>query len=100
VPDLDISVPHQLSQDEALSRLKSAIADAKAEHSSKIQELREEWNGYAGTLRVTAMGQSLEVVLTVNPSDIRVQSKLPFLASMFRGQIEEAIRQQGGKLLA
>jgi Putative polyhydroxyalkanoic acid system protein (PHA_gran_rgn) len=100
MPNLNISIPHGLSQDEALRRIKSAIADAKKQYGGKIDELRESWNGYSGTLNVTAMGQKLAVVLTVNSSDVTVQSALPMIAVMFRGKIEAAIRQEGTKLLA
>jgi Putative polyhydroxyalkanoic acid system protein (PHA_gran_rgn) len=100
MPNLNISIPHQLSQREALRRLKSAIADAKKQYGEKIDELRESWNGNSGTLDVTAMGQKLSVALTVNPSDVTVQSTLPMIAIMFRGKIEAAIRQEGTKLLA
>jgi hypothetical protein len=100
MPNLNISVPHQLSQDEALRRLKSAIGDAKKQYGDKIDDLQESWNGYTGTLNVAAMGQKLAVVLTVNPSDVTVQSALPMIAMMFRGKIEAAIRQEGTKLLA
>jgi len=98
--DLKISIPHQLTQDEALRRIKSAIADAKKQYGEKIDELRESWNGNSGTLNVAAMGQKLSVVLTVNSSDVTVQSALPLIAMMFRGKIEAAIRQEGTKLLA
>ena len=100
MPNLNISIPHGLSQDEAIRRIKSAIVDAKKQYGGKIDELRENWNGNSGTLDVTAMGQKLSVVLTVNPSDVTVQSALPMIAMMFRGKIEAAIRQEGTKLLA
>ena len=100
MPNLKISIPHELPQDEALRRIKSAIADAKKQYGEKIDELRESWNGNSGTLDVTAMGQKLSVALTVNPSDVTVQSALPMIAMMFRGKIEAAIRQEGTKLLA
>jgi hypothetical protein len=100
MPNLKISIPHELPQDEALRRIKSAIAHAKKQYGEKIDELRESWNGTSGTLDVTAMGQKLSVVLTVNSSDVTVQSSLPMIAMMFRGKIESAIRQEGTKLLA
>jgi hypothetical protein len=100
MPDLKISIPHQLTQDEALRRLKSAIADAKKQYGEKIDELQESWSGNSGTLNVTAMGQKLAVILRVNSSDVTVQSALPMIAMMFRGKIEAAIRQEGTKLLA
>jgi Putative polyhydroxyalkanoic acid system protein (PHA_gran_rgn) len=97
---LDISIPHHLGQDEALGRLKSAIADAKTQYSDRIQRFDENWNGNVGTLDITAMGQSLRVTLTANPADVNVQTTLPFMAAMFRGQIEDTTREKLGKLLA
>jgi hypothetical protein len=100
MPKLNISIPHELTQAEARRRIKSAIADAKKKYGEKIDELQESWKGYSGTLNVTAMGQKLAVLVTVNSSDVTVQSALPMIAMMFRGKIEAAIRQEGTKLLA
>jgi hypothetical protein len=100
MPDLNISIPHKLSQDEAQRRIQAAIADARKEHAARIQNLQESWNGYAGTLNVSVMGQQISAQVTVNPSDVTVHSSLPLIASMFRGAIEDAIRKQGAALLA
>jgi hypothetical protein len=100
MPDLNISIPHSLPQDEVVRRLQSAIAVAKTQYSNRIQNFQENWNGNAGTLHVTVMGQPLQIALAVNPSDVTVQSALPKMPSMFRGQIENAIREQFAKVLA
>ena len=36
-----MSIPHQLSQDEVLRRIKNVLVDLKVQHSGKIGNLRE-----------------------------------------------------------
>jgi Putative polyhydroxyalkanoic acid system protein (PHA_gran_rgn) len=100
VADLNISVPHNLPRDEVLRRLQWFIADTKTRYFHRIQSFEESWNGNIGTLRVSGMGQNVEGTVTVNPSDVTVQGHLPFAAVMFRGRIENGIREQLGRLLS
>ena len=100
VADLNISVPHNLQQDEVLRRLQSFIANARTQYADRIQGFQEAWNGNTVVLRVSGMGQQVEGTITINPSDVTVQSRLPFMATMFRGRIENGIREQLGRLLA
>jgi len=100
VADLNISVPHNLQQDEVLRRLQSFIANARTQYADRIQGFQEAWNGNTVVLRVSGMGQQVEGTITLNPSDVTVQSRLPFMATMFRGRIENGIREQLGRLLA
>jgi Putative polyhydroxyalkanoic acid system protein (PHA_gran_rgn) len=100
VADLNISVPHNLQQDEVLRRLQWFIANARTQYADRIQGFQEAWNGNTVVLRVAGMGQQVEGTITINPSDVTVQSRLPFMATMFRGRIENGIREQLGRLLA
>jgi Putative polyhydroxyalkanoic acid system protein (PHA_gran_rgn) len=100
VADLNISVPHNLPQGEVLRRLQWFIANARTEYANRVQSFQESWNGNTGILRVTGMGHHVEGTITVNPSDVTVQGRLPFAALMIRGRIETGIREQLGRLLA
>jgi hypothetical protein len=42
MPKLTVTVPHSLAQDEALSRIKEAIAQAKSQHSANVNDLQEQ----------------------------------------------------------
>jgi putative polyhydroxyalkanoic acid system protein len=98
--NLTISIPHNLSQGEALKRIKNALAQAKAEHSGKIKNLQENWNGSVGTLSGSAMGHAASGTITVNASEIVFDLALPFAASLFKGKIEAGIRGFAAGLLA
>jgi hypothetical protein len=98
--NLNISVPHQLSQDEALNRIRQAVAQAKEQYSDRITDFQETWNGYSGTFNVSAMGFSVPGSVSVNPSDVNLQASLPLFAAAFKGTMESFVRDHLTNLLA
>lgn len=48
MPNLNVSVPYQIFRGEALSRIHARIAEIKAQYSSQVSNLTEDWNGYSG----------------------------------------------------
>jgi Putative polyhydroxyalkanoic acid system protein (PHA_gran_rgn) len=100
MPKLHVSVPHQLSQEDALKRVQKAIASAKDQNSDKIRGLQESWDGFTGTFSGKAMGYSAKGTLTVNPKDVVVESDLPLFASPFKSKLEAAITDMLTRLLA
>jgi hypothetical protein len=100
MPNLMVSVSHQLSQDEALRRIRAGVAQAKVQHADKISDLRQSWDGYVGAFDVSGMGQKASGTVAVNPSDVTVQIKLPFAASLFKSKIESGIRDALSRILA
>jgi hypothetical protein len=99
MPNLNIAIPHNLSQDDALKRIKGAIAQAKVEHSNSVKDLQENWNGNVGTFSGSAMGQTVSATITVNASEIVFDLALPFAASLIKRPIEAGIRDFTAKLL-
>lgn len=100
MPTVNVSVPYQISQVEALTRIQARIAQIKAQYSNKVSDLRENWSGYVGTFSGSARGFSVSGSLVVNPSEVIVQIGLPFIAIMYKGQIEAGIRNELTTLLA
>jgi hypothetical protein len=100
MPNLNISIPHKLSQDEALRRIKDAIAKAKVQYTGKIEDLQENWNGSVGTFSGSAMAQAVSGTITVNPSEVVLDLALPFAATFFKGKIEADIRAFTAGLLS
>lgn len=98
--NLDVTIPHNLSQEEALTRIKNMFTQMKEEHGDKISDLKEEWNGYVGNFSFTAQGFDIAGTLTVNPSNVELKGKIPFALSLFKGAITKTIEQQATKLLS
>jgi uncharacterized protein (DUF608 family) len=100
MPDLIVAVSHLLSQDEALRRVQMTLAEAKAQYSENLGDLRETWNGYVGAYFLSAMSQQTSATVTVNPSEVTVQMKLPWFALGFEPVIESKITDVLNKILA
>jgi len=98
--DSIVSVSHGLTQEEAVRRIQAAVAEAREQYAERINELSESWNGYAGEFVVSAMGQKVSGTIAVNPSEVTVQTKLPFLAMGFKPMIESGLRDALAKILA
>jgi hypothetical protein len=100
MPELTVSIPHQLSQDEALRRIQTAIAQVKTQYSDKVAGLHEEWNGYRGNFEMSAQNLQVSGTVTVNPSDVTVHTTLPFFMSLFKATIESRVKDEVSRILA
>ncbi len=100
MPKLDMTIPHHLSQDEALKRIKGLLGEVKTGFAAKISDLREEWNGNSGKFSFSAMGFSVSGTLIVKSSEMELSGNLPFAATFFKGKIESTIRERAEELFA
>jgi hypothetical protein len=99
MPSLDLTIPHQLSQEEALKRIKNLLSEAKRDHADKIDHLEEKWDGNKGTFSFSAKGYDVSGMLEVLPHSIELTSTVPFAVSLFKGMIASMIQQKAKELL-
>ena len=99
MPNLVVSINHSLPQDEALRRIQVTVEQVRTQYSDKIDDLQQSWNGYIGTLQFSARGYQARGTVTVNPSNVTVQTTLPFIASLFQSTIEATMRNELAKIL-
>ncbi len=95
----DMSIPHSLSQQEALQRIQTLLTETKKEHGDKISQLTEKWSGNKGEFSFVIMGFEIAGTLTVNEKNVDLDAELPFAASLFKGKIKELINEKAGELL-
>jgi len=100
MPSLEMIIPHNLPQEEALRRIKNLLSETKRDHGDKIQNLVETWNGNEGNFSFKAQGYDISGTLTVNPSSIDLYGKIPFAVSLFKGTITRMINEKAGQLLS
>jgi hypothetical protein len=100
MPEIDMSFPHNLPQNEALTRIKKLLGEVKSEHADKISDLNEKWSGHSGQFSFKAFSFSVSGTLEVSPSAVRLNGKLPFAAGLFKDQIEDTIRQRATNMLS
>ncbi|HTD94223.1 MAG TPA: polyhydroxyalkanoic acid system family protein [Chitinophagaceae bacterium] len=97
--NLKISIPHQLSSEEALTRVKKLFSNLKEEQKDKLKDVKEDWNGNSGNFSFSAQGFDLSGLIQVNPSSVDFDAKLPLALSFFKGKISEVIREKAEALL-
>ena len=100
MPTLTVGIPHRLTQEEATERLKQRFDSAKQEYGEKVDGLQGEWDGHAMSFRFTTFGVKIAGTITSESSEVKVATKLPLTAMVFRGTIEQRIRDELGKVLA
>jgi hypothetical protein len=99
MPKLELNIPHSLTTSEALSRIKYFLPKLKEQHSDKIKDLEESWNGNTGEFKFKISGFKVSGTLQVGEDYVLINGDLPFAALLFRGTIEETIRAKAMELL-
>ena len=100
MPELNVSIPHQLTRQEALQRVKSVLGKVKSQHEDRISNLQQEWTDHSGKFSFSIMGFAVSGILTVNETSVELNSEIPLAAVLFKGKIKSFIEQEGEKLLA
>ncbi len=96
---LSVTIPHRLDQTTATERIKTLIPQLKRQHASQLSDVWEEWKGSSARFGFRMSGFDISGNLSVTERSVTITGSLPFMASFFSGQIEDAIRSEAAKLL-
>ncbi|MES1219203.1 MAG: polyhydroxyalkanoic acid system family protein [Bacteroidota bacterium] len=91
---MKISTPHQLTQQDALTRVKGLLNKLKLEHGSKIRDLTENWQDNKGEFEFTIQGFHLSGQILVSESTVDIEAPLPLALSFFQGTIKKMIEEK------
>ncbi|MGY2050435.1 polyhydroxyalkanoic acid system family protein [Methylobacterium sp. JK268] len=97
---LVVVIPHQLGLAEAHRRLDGGIGEAKALlQKAGLSMAEASWEGERLSFLVGALNQKVDGHIDVAADSVRVEVNLPLILSLFAGRIQQAIDQNGVKLL-
>ena len=96
---VSVTIPHQLSEAEAKSRLETGVADARRKYGNYLKDFRETWTGNRMEFAGTVMGQRISGRIDVQPKNVRVEVDLPMLLAMFAKKFIPQVEAEGRKLL-
>jgi hypothetical protein len=100
MPALSLSVPNPLGQQEASQRLKLFLTKIKERHQDKVSNLEEEWPDENHLkYRFKTFGFDIQGDAKVEPQAVLLNLTLPFTAMMFKGKIEQTLRDELTRLL-
>jgi hypothetical protein len=100
MPSLTITTPHALGTEEATARLKTFFQKLKERHSDKMSNMQEQWQDNRLEYGFSTYGFNIKGDVVVEANEVKVNGALPFAAMMFKGKIEQTVREELEKLLA
>jgi len=71
----------------------------KDEVNQKITDLTQTWNGNILDYAFKTMGMKISGTLDVQPDSVKVVTQLPLAAMLFKGMVEQQMRENLTKLL-
>jgi putative polyhydroxyalkanoate system protein len=95
---LTVSIPHNVTREEAKRRVIAGVASHKAKFA-KMAQVEDKWTGDTMDFKATAMGQSLTGRAEVTDSSVVINVDLPFMLAMMSGRIKGEIESEGRKML-
>jgi hypothetical protein len=96
---LVVSIPHRLGRDEALRRITSGFAGARAHFAHLITISQERWDDNRLSFHASALGQTASGVLEVRDDCVVVSVELSWLLAQFAKAASKAIRREGTLML-
>ena len=100
MPKFGVRVPHNLTKDEARSRLERFIEMLEAKFANQVSDLQQSWDGDTLKFHFKTYGIPLDGGITVAEKELNMAGDLPFAAMMFKGKIEEGFREQLSKAIS
>ncbi|MFW5693422.1 MAG: polyhydroxyalkanoic acid system family protein [Thermoguttaceae bacterium] len=97
---LIMDVSHQLGLEEASQRLRDKLDSVRNEFGGQVSDFQEEWRENELAFGFSAVGMKIAGIVAVEPANVRVAAELPFAAAMFKGLIEQRIRDELNAVLA
>jgi hypothetical protein len=96
---LVVTIPHRLGRQEAVRRIKSGIAAARANYSALLSIQEETWIDNQLAFHVSAIGQSANGLIDVAEDHVRLEVTLPWLLAKVAEKFTPAIRKEGVLML-
>lgn len=97
---LDIDLPHELPQQEALTRIQGLLKKLQIEQKDSIKDVSETWNGNEGEFSFSAKGFDISGKIKVEENLVSINGRLPFALSFFKEKISELIKEKAGEILS
>ena len=96
---IQVDLPHKLGKEEARRRIANNIHKLKDHIPGGTAQVSSAWSGDELKLDVGAMGQTVQTLIGVEESVVRVHVLLPGMLGMFSGVIAAALQKKGSVLL-
>src|SRR4051794_21209050 len=99
MPNLTMSIPHQLSRAEARQRVGELVGQVQKLYGG-LGRVEERWEGDTMTFTHTVAGLLVTGKVFVEDQAVRLDVVLPMALALLAGGVKQKVEQEGRKLLA
>jgi Putative polyhydroxyalkanoic acid system protein (PHA_gran_rgn) len=95
-----VLVPHDLGQTTARARVERFLDDVQRDYAAHVSDVWGKWTENCLQFDFDVSGLAVSGMLVVEESSVHVSGPLPLAAALFRGRIEQTIRDELRRLLS
>lgn len=99
MPSYNVSVPHPLSQADAVERLQSVLAKAQDFYGDQVGDLQQQWTDNVLKYAFRVLGMQIGGTMTVLDKRVDVVGDLPLAAALLKGRITSTLEEQLRRVL-
>jgi hypothetical protein len=99
MPAIKFSLPHQLSHQDARSKVRRLFPELRQKYGQYIEDASESWSGDHCDFRLRILGMNATGRLDVLANRVDIELDLPWAAMMFKDKIQQTIQDRGKLLL-
>lgn len=99
MPNLTISIPHQLGQAEAKRRIGELASNAQDQSGGMLKSIEQRWDGDTLHFQIAAAGQSISGTAHVAEQSVNLDIALPWMLKLLAGTVKKQIEQQAREVL-
>lgn len=98
--EFEVSVPHHLSQEDAMKRIKSLVNELKTRFGRQVTDVHEEWTknscNFSMKLKMFRLAGSIEV----EPKVVVIKGTMPMGTGRYENKAKSLIQDEAQKLLS
>jgi putative polyhydroxyalkanoate system protein len=99
MPNLTISIPHQVGRAEAKRRIDEMASQFQGQSGGMLKSVQQHWDGDTLHFTVAAAGQSISGTAHVAEQTVNLDIALPWMLSLLAGTVKKQIEQQAREAL-
>ncbi len=97
--NLTLSIPHQLTRDEAKRRIQDHMSEVQRQFGHILGPIHHQWNGDMMDFLIGPAGQSVSGKVFAEDHAVRVEVALPWMFALLTATVKSTVEREGQRLL-
>ena len=94
-----VTIPHRLSRQEAVKRLKAGFSNVRSSFGQGFVVVKDEWAGDHLDFRASLLGQTTTGSVDVADDHVRLEVQLPWVLALLAEKAKALVQREGRLML-